>query len=220
MTTQLLRACIVGHSFVRRLGEDLYVSEENGRQPPPGIAAMSLEIDNLYHKVHLFGQDNFTVQQMREDIYKVGALRPHCVIINCGSNDLTTRLCDVGKLIDQLVAYAEFLSHGCDVIHVAVLGVLDRSKCRGVSPEDFQKRAFEFNGKLKDAVKHLHGIEYVNMKGFWRDDLGEKVPVKRWSDDGIHPATSIARRKHGIDKYRRIIRRCLLTGAARAHRRR
>ena len=214
-TMTRLKGALVGHSFTRRLSE--YYSGKRGGLATPERTARKLNLDGLYRKIYIFGQDSYTVSGLRNNIYRAGDVRPACVVINCGSNDLCKMRCDMQALVNGLVAYAGYL-HGCGVQHVTLLGVVKRKKCREVTPELFATRAHTFNGMLMAAVENLPGVEYGNMKGFWKDTNGNELAVDDWSDDGIHPSTRPEKRARGVEKYGRVIRRCLLAGVHHAHR--
>ena len=218
-----LRACIVGHSFVRRLGEDL-CKGNHGEAPSPSTAADELFVNKQFNKIHIFGNESFLVKDLVKNICKAGKLRPDCVIIHCGSNDLCKKECDVKKIVDGLVSFANFLRISYEVKHVSLLAVAGRTKCRDVSNATFRDRAETFNKQLKEAVEASNhacrkkATSFVYLKGFCCDKEGNELPVSVWSSDGIHPATG-SKRSQGMEKYRRLMRKSLLAGAGIVHKR-
>ena len=208
-----LKAALIGHSFVRRYAED----RTGSSRPSPAIAASKMHVNELFSKVHVFGNDSFTIPQMRNNIHRAGALSLDCIVINTGSNDLCQRKCDIDDLVISLIDEAKFLLDS-GARHITLLGVASRTRCREVTVFTFNERAQHFNRSLREAAEMETGIEFMYMKGFWRDTGGAELPVSRWSDDGIHPAVSETKREAGMDKYHRLIRRCLMRGAHFVHR--
>ena len=204
-----LKGALLGHSFARRLATDI----TGMTNPPPEISAARMEVSQIYKKFYIFGNESFTVEQLYDNVIRAGGLGLDVVAIHCGTNDLTSRECDIDALVGGLMGYTGYLVHGCGVKHVTLLGVVNRTKCREVSHATFSDRAQKFNKKLKKAVKEVPGANFAYMKGFWRDVDGGHLPVKSWSDDGIHPSVSSRKRDKGMDKYRKNVRRCLLKGA-------
>lgn len=208
-----LKAVVIGHSFVRRLGSDIAGKREG--YPSPKMAARTMNLSKNFKAVHFYGNDAYTLHQLRDSILRAGRdVRPDVCVINCASNDLCQRTCDVQEVVTGLISYARFLRSIHHVKFVAILGVINRKRCREVTQEIFQERAHKFNGLLKIACAEENGVQYVNMRGFWRDEAGNELPVSSWSTDGIHPARSQSKRRMGIEKYRHIVRRSLLDGSA------
>ena len=209
-----LTAALIGHSYIRRLAEDI-AYEGRPKRPnfSPKMAADRMSVEALFDKVHIFGKDSFTLHQMQKNICRAGRLHPDVVVINCGSNDLCEMECDVQKVVNGLVSYANFLRIGYGVKYIAIIGVANRKKCRSISQDEFAERAYAFNGRLKAVLETVDGVDYADMKGFHRDLNGNELPVGAWSDDGVHPAASGDKRENGMEKYRKVVRRSLLKGA-------
>ena len=211
-----LRACIIGHSFVRRLGNDL---EREGvgsrRRYSPCSAASQMVMAGLYSRIYIYGNEAYTLEQLESSIRTAARLNPDVVLLNVGSNDITSPRCNVEKLAIDLVAVAKRLQKEYRVKYVAILGIAPRTKwkCKHVSVDMFDERAYRLNELLKASVKHTQGIVYAAMKGFHHDQEGNPLPVNTWSDDGIHPAADGEKREMGMLKYRKLIRRCLLNGS-------
>lgn len=79
------------------------------------------------------------------------------------------------------------LKEAYDVKIVMILSVCNRDKCREVSPQTFQDRAYLLNGKLTQTCKNRPGIHFVNLRGFARDTAGNTQNVRTWASDGIRP---------------------------------
>ena len=142
-----LRACIVGHSFVRRLGDSLEdEARRDGTDACLGVAAPGLlKVDDVYNEVWTLGRSGYTLHGIRNDIFTTGNLFPDVVILNCGSNDLCDRFVDIESIADGLVSYAHLLTVSFGVKVVYILGVVWRDRCRQVSAAVFRSRARRLN---------------------------------------------------------------------------
>ena len=110
---------ILGHSFVRRLRRDL----ENGFDCR---ADASFNLQGRA-SVHLFGVGGRTVEKLlRHDLHVVSALTPDIVILEIGTNDLSsTRPEVVGSAIEDLVRVltSQFSVRVVGVCHVIPRGL-------------------------------------------------------------------------------------------------
>ena len=211
-----LRACNVGHSFVRRLGESLECeARRDGTDACVGVAAPGLlRVDDVYNEVWTLGRSGYTLHGIRSDIFSTGNLFPDVVILNCGSNDLCDRFVDIESIADGLVSYAHLLTVSFGVKVVYILGVVGRDRCRQVSAAVFRSRAWRLNRAVCVRIRQYDGIHFDVMRGFWRcPDGSSELHVSAWSRHGIHPNSSA-----GARKYRRNNRRVLLAAAAKCFR--
>ena len=203
-----LRACVIGHSFVRRLRET--IAHKAGRDDVRA-APRILRVDDTFEEIYVLGKSGYTLSEIRNDVFYAGDLRPDVVLINCGSNDLCDAKCDVDAVANGLISFANLLRVSFTVSVVVIMGVVRRDRCRNVSPEMFEERAYRLNGLLQRRTSRMTGIIFEPMRGFWRCPDGVySLPVTAWSRDGIHPQLSTT----GNDKYKRNMRRCLLSAAA------
>ena len=207
-----LRACVVGHSFVRRLREAV-ISDAEGSTPVHRHAPNWLDVSRLYGSVYVEGRSGYTISGLRRDIFEAGSRYPHVVIINCGSNDVCTPDFDADAAVSALMSYAGLLRISYGVRLVVLMPVINRTRCRGLAAGEFRRRAYDFNGLLRSRAGEEDGVCVEPMRGFWRDDCGGMLPVRAWSSDGIHPGPAVT--SSGFGKYRRNIRRVLLAAGAR-----
>ena len=209
-----LHACIVGHSFVRRLQDAVGGAPRilSHRDAAALNAPDWFRVQDHYHRVDFFGQSGYTVSMLQRDITSAGLLYPDVVIIESGSNDLCYRECDTDALVTGLFSYASMLREVHGVRLVIMASVLNRDRCRQVSPAQFRSRAFAFNRKMAARAARTPGVKFEVLRGFWRDPLGAPLPVSAWAGDGIHPGPG--HNTTGFRKYRRNIRRLLLSAVA------
>ena len=108
VVSRRLQACIVGHSFVRRLGELLEREARwDGTEACVGIAAPGLlRVDDVYKEVWMLS----TLHGIRSDIFTTRNLFSDVVILNCGSNNLCDRFVDVERISHGHVSYAHLLT--------------------------------------------------------------------------------------------------------------
>ena len=190
-----LHACIVGHSFVRRLQDAVGGAPRilSHRDAAALNAPDWFRVQDHYHRVDFFGQSGYTVSMLQRDITSAGLLYPDVVIIESGSNDLCYRECDIDALVTGLFSYASMLREVHGVRLVIMASVLNRDRCRQVSPAQFRSRAFAFNRKMAARAARTPGVKFEVLRGFWRDPLGAPLPVSAWAGDGIHPAQGTTR---------------------------
>jgi hypothetical protein len=207
-------ACVIGHSYVRRLGDALS-SEVKHKEELCRETPRLLRVDFQFERIEFFGHNGHLLSEMRQQVISAGRTRPDLVIINCGSNDLCEINCDLHVIAKGIFSYANFLIISFGVKCVNIIGVLRRDRCRHISAQDFHKRSFALNGLLKSMAATEAKIIFTQMRGFWRTEDGEQLAVTTWSDDGIHPGRSVNSR--GFKKYRNNIRRALLNSATHLH---
>ena len=76
-----LRACVIGHSFVRRLRET--IAHKAGRDDVRA-APRILRVDDTFEEIYVLGKSGYTLSEIRNDVFYAGGLRPDVVLINCG----------------------------------------------------------------------------------------------------------------------------------------
>ena len=155
-----LHACIVGHSCVRRLQDAVGGAPRilSHRDAAALNAPDWFRVQDHYHRVDFFGQSGYTVIMLQRDITSAGLLYPDVVIIESGSNDLCYRECDIDALVTGLFSYASMLREVHGVRLVIMASVLNRDRCRQVSPAQFRSRAFAFNRKMAARAARTPGV--------------------------------------------------------------
>ncbi len=163
---------ILGHSFVRRLKDDL-TARFNTR------AAPNFHIPESGH-VSLYGTGGRTVDKLtRYDLTCVSKYKPDIAILEVGTNDLSTLRPEVvGSKIDDL---AQVL---CDKYKVRVVGV-----CQVINCNIPQTRApdCDFNAKAAILRQYL-SVVLANQPHVFLSDHKEFYCFDRFllSLDGVH----------------------------------
>ena len=158
-----LRACVIGHSFVRRLRET--IAHKAGRDHVRA-APRILRVDDTLEEIYVLGKSGYTLSEIRNDVFYAGDLRPDVVFINCGSNHLCDTKCDVDAVANGLISFANLLRVSFTVSVVVIMGVVKHDRCRNVSPEMFKERAYRLNGLLQRRTSRMTGIVFEPMRGF------------------------------------------------------
>lgn len=206
-----LNACIIGHSFVKRLNSCLS-TQANGARDVALEVPRILRLNKLYNRIQLFGHNGYTVPQLRQQVLAAGRQSPDVVVINCGSNDICDVDCKPEDIANALVAYANLLTDSFGVKRVVIVGVIRRERCRGITAEEFSRRAHELNGVLKAVLANDNKVKFCQLRGFWRTQGGEQLDVASYSRDGIHPGPSYD--SVGFMKYQNNVRRILVSSAS------
>ena len=172
MSNHIPSILILGHSFVRRLRDDLNAhfdvrAAPNFHLPESGY-------------VSLMGTGGRTVKKLRKhDLPSVRHLRPDIVILEIGTNDLSLEPPEVvGSNIDDL---ARLLRDEYKVRVVVVCQVLDRNLPNSHdSNKDFNVKASLLRKYLSVVLSDAVGIVLWEHRDFSRSD---RVLL---SPDGVH----------------------------------
>ena len=178
---------IWGHSFVRRFHEFL---ERND------IYNLGLNSDKF--NIKCIGLGGLSLGQRRRlHSYDSQLSVDDLVVIDIGSNDLTSQLCCPEQFALDLMSYASYLIFGLDVKKVVILQILYRNHTPFV---DYNSRVIFTNVALENLTKTAPGhVFFWKHRGMW--NCQESI----FSDDGIHLASSI-----GYPKYLTSIRDCII----------
>ena len=210
-----LKVAVIGHSFVKRL-QSAVTPRVGTRHQRDRSTAKNMGVDNLYSGVEIRGKSGAKARDL------VGLVDHVCTkagidafVIDMGSNDLCQSSCDVEMLADSIFSVANYAHHGHGVRVVILCCVLNRGRCREVSPDIFAQRKAIFNDLMRGKVQSEKGLHFFMFSGFWHDHQGDPLPVAAWSSDLIHPGPNFA--SVGFKKYLKNIRACLLMAAAKLH---
>ena len=110
MASSVPSVLVLGHSFIRRLRDDLRSQFDSRADDTFGLSHDA--------NVHLHGVGGLTVKRLRSDLGIVSSLSPQVVILEIGTNDLTRLHPEVtGSEIEELVLL--------DTFSVWVIGVCE-----------------------------------------------------------------------------------------------
>ena len=158
MASSVPSVLVLGHSFIRRLRDDLRSHFDSRADDTFGLSDDAI--------VHLHGVGGLTVARLRRDLGMVSSLSPQVVILELGTNDLTRlRLEVAGSEIE-------------DTFSVRVIGV-----CK-VLP---RVRAPFLNGAASILNQYLCGIlEPIPNVFCWRHRGFDNPSVHPYLPDGVH----------------------------------
>ena len=175
---------IVGHSFIRRLTDDLKRS---------GSCIEALGLSDYVASLECFGRGGAMVDNILQSFH-IGNC--HIVILDVGTNDL----CDGigGHLLAQKVfKHAINLLKYKSVKHVKILEILKRAKTRNLSQICFEQERQFYNNTMKNLSETHSCISFAAQPGFEN--------LNKWSSDGIHATTP-----YGKNAYRSNIRKFVI----------
>ena len=179
---------LLGHSFVQGLHSHL---THTTRDSPTAISR-SLQLHHIVRELHIHGErgaricsSSFTLPHRL-----LLQIRPDFVILDYGTNDLVSGSSPF-QVAAKMVKIAERLRTQYSVRSVVICSVINRhSHLRSLTTEKFADAALKLNLLLKDYAGTHPCTFYQNHKGFWT------TPVSSWSRDGVHPNTSLGRKRY------------------------
>ena len=161
---------VLGHSFVRRLREDLEVAFDER-------ASRDFHLQGTA-RVRLYGVGGRTVSKLRQhDLSVVSSFAPDIVILEIGTNDLAVDRPEVvGSEIEELV---RFLREDMSIRVVGVCEVIPRGVC---SP-----RAENFNESVSVLNQYLRVVLPTLSNVFCWRHIGFHCPsLSPYLADGVH----------------------------------
>lgn len=157
---------LFGHSFIRRLREDLRTQFD-----PRADEAFNLSNDAI---VHLHGVGGRTVRKLIQyDLGVISSLSPHALILEIGTNDLSDLRPEVvGSEIEELVRLL------LDSYSVRVIGVCE------VIP---RVRAPFFNAAARMLNQYLRGVlDPIPNVFCWQHRGFSEPSLHPYLSDGVH----------------------------------
>ena len=156
---------IFGHSFVRRLKEDLQAHFDVRADETFGLAGDAI--------VHLHGVGGRTVQKLCEhDLGVISSLKPQAIILEIGTNDLSKLRPEVvGSAINELT---KDISSSYPVKVIGVCQVIPRV------------RAPSFNTSARILNQYLAEVLDNRNVFCWEHSGFSNPSVSPYLDDGVH----------------------------------
>ena len=162
------RILILGHSYVRRLHEFAQSSNQDKVTPSFGLPP-----DRFL--VFFAGYGGAKIERIHRELEKdVTQFRPHVVILQVGSNDISNQCNDPQILADAIVKLAERVHVQYRVHKVVVSELFFRNKWRG---GNFNGVTQEINCRLRETLpthSKSAGLSLWRHFGFW-DPLVRKT---------------------------------------------
>lgn len=169
MANSVPTVLILGHSFVKRLRQDLESGFHGLAKPDFGLKGSAT--------VHLFGVGGRTVSKVQQhDLHVVSLVAPDIVLLEIGTNDLSHRAPEVvGSSLEELVhlLLREFSVRVIGVCHVIPRG----ANCSHFS--DFNAKAGVLNRYLSVVLEPIPNVFSWYHKGFTN-------PAQALLADGVH----------------------------------
>ena len=166
-------ACILGHSFVRRLHDAITCEDHDVTHRAPD----SLRVVRLFSQIDIFGRSGYTVSELRHEVLAAGLQHRTWSSLTVGPTTCVRNVVTLSKLPGDL-SYADYLSISFGVRLVMLMGMIQRTQCHGVGPSVFSARAAKLNSRLRDMSEDRRGLVYMNMQGFWMSpDGSSELPV-------------------------------------------
>ena len=159
-----------GHSFVRRLREDLAVTFDERASQDFNLQGTA--------KVRLHGVGGRTVSKLRQhDLSVVSSFAPDIVILEIGTNDLAVDRPEVvGSAIEELV---RFLRENMSIRVVGVCEVIPRGEC--------YPQAANFNESVTVLNQYLRVVLPTVSNVFCWQHIGFRSPSRSpYLPDGVH----------------------------------
>ena len=199
---------LFGHSFTKRM-RDVIVSELRRVSSKNRFSSVDVslyapeyfEIDRLFKQIFVEMDNTYLVSDLIRQINSVlKDQKIHVAVFMSGSNDLTDRSkCPIQTAVN-LFEIGQYTIHGFDVKSVVFVQAIRRSKCRGMSPDEFSLRLQQFNRKLVELCQNPDSCSRViAVKGLWRNPDQSVKGVSEFAEDGIHPGSFPNKRGTDVD---------------------
>jgi hypothetical protein len=203
MASSTPRVLILGHSFVRRLG-DFVDNRLEGT-----VSNFDLPCD-----VSFIGTGGCKLPHLWIQLPRILATRPDIVVLDIGTNDLSSPSCIPGDLADSVYQFAMYLVSDCGVKAIHIAQIFPRLFTTGRTPADFNDKAFVYNAALRSICYHgqtrdrapplpIFMFVFRGMSRYWASYLS---PI-----DGVHfaevPQDSFP--YSGSYKYYRSVKACI-----------
>ena len=113
MAEQPKRALILGHSYIRRLGN--YCSHPRQR---------NLALDPHEYTVSFHGIGGARVAALWDELGRIAAQKPDVLILQIGGNDLSTSRAE--NVAHNIIQFVEYVAHHFDIAKIFVCELLPR----------------------------------------------------------------------------------------------
>lgn len=199
----VVRASVLGHSFVKRLGDYTRDGEDLWK---------NLRLNNDEFDIEFVGLGGSNVHTVQQKLGEISRFSPQLVFMQIGSNDLCKANCEPERLARHIISLANLLCEGYGVQRVVIGQILRRQPPSGrhvhkfwahmeVSLEEYNLCVIKTNSILEnslDQCQDYSNMTYWRHRGFWNQDRN------MLSDDGVHLNAA------GLHKYAYSVRKALL----------
>lgn len=155
--------CVVGHSFVRRLKQE--------------IDRRGWRVEDRYESVEIIGVGGLTVPRLRGYLGRIQRLKPTVVFMDIGTNDMSSPTCDAVNLARAIYGLAREVAACDSVRHVCISEIMRRSDRRRI---DFNIARTEANFEMRRLTAGSQTIHMCHYRGLtlnWE---------RHMCSDGVH----------------------------------
>lgn len=184
-------ATIVGHSFVRRMRQELldYPHNSYDTETDNHISrqlSVKLKINNCFSTVKTNSKFKIIL-----DLPNTGSFICHdsLLVINIGSNDLANCEHYSPKFVEKLAEYIHVWGNSTGAKKVLFIGIIPRSKNLNCDQSVFEENRKTYNQTLKSLCRSSDTSDYKTIRGFERYSDRSLKSTTSWSCDGIHPTS-------------------------------
>ena len=170
-----IRIVVSGHSFVGHLKRFLEEDNDTLNRYQDGFNLYRENAETFF--VYRPGSDlNFLKNVLRTVIL---SKRPHLVILQIGSNDLTKRKTQPTHLADEVLKFSQSLIKG-ETKFVIISAVIHRMKVNtNISVAEYNERVDQYNNVLSKACQNVPNVIFWHQR---RIDRGNNL----LKGDGVH----------------------------------
>jgi hypothetical protein len=214
-------AVLVGHSFIRRLRDDILANPHQKRRIRDitwthpyraRVLAEGLNISDFITSVYTESDNLNFIGDLDRSYTSICHVDPMVVVIDIGSNDIAQ--CFSGDpwamlaLATQVHDFATSIQKGALHPLIIINAVIPRINNMQCDPQTFRINAMQYNKCLGVLCDTKDGIVINKMRGFNftnTDRQEQPREVISWSNDGIHPDMP-----GSMERYRNRVRHCIL----------
>lgn len=197
-----LSAAVIGHSFVRRLRQDLLAKHKatnTGKRqfkPSSVVLAEGLGVASAFSDLHIEGTDIVFVADLYKAQKALSDVQVAAVVIDIGSNDLAHIDYHNPRLILEIATKVVDFAKAFDAQCAAINAILPRTGGITCDASVFVENMDLYNTVVNDLCVSTDKLFFNRMRGFCQTVLSPSATlserntpprlVDSWSSDGIH----------------------------------
>ena len=161
----MLSVTIIGHSFVRRLEEG---STRRGESLAETTGLQDIAVVRAIHAGGAtFG--SATSGRHRHIVERLFHHKPDVVIIDLGTNDMSTEKGSASFAVSEALRFVEMLRPMN--VHVIFMGVVARTAvgCHRLPEKVFNRRARDYNARLAKAIRNIGNVTMQSVASINRN---------------------------------------------------
>ena len=197
-----MKVLLVGHSFIRRLKNQVLPAARGRDITTQGAGkyfAQKLHLNDRFYSVYTLCERINLVEHLDNLYSQVCQLQPNTVLLDIGSNDLSsfTEVSPASclKLAAAIFEFAEKLAALPHIYVVIIHSIIPRYSRISATPDIFIKNCQFFNKYIKHFCADSVAIKFSRLQGFFQQ-LDNTTATPSWTNDGIHCNSTIGCRKY------------------------